>query len=517
MVLLIVLLLFTGCSKKIDEYTWSQGHHQRSDEFLRVFDYSTTQGKYATYSIIDSLSNTIDLNNTVKEIENDIQIMIDYLKIPDINLKIFIMDDTTNTYISNIKDTIYIPYSLIKNKSYRPFILSMITDYKTNWKVVGLCGVIFKDTIDTELLHNFYSSNENLDTLLLNGASFYTNWTTESNLKMVNLTAIALTNYIIDNYTLNKLNDIPGELIRKEWLTSLGLSNDFDYSSSEYLDSFFFYTSDSYDLIAQNSILSIFIDQEKEYMNNYLDVYRFINILMDGKECINSYMKINAPKNYSCLKISDTLNCYIGGGRSAHVSDNNIYLLPNQLEALLHEYTHAIIDEEQTNYNYNKLWVSEGIAEYMSRVIASDFYKNGDTKKSFYDALSKKITEDFKHSDIVLYNWYNNAFTTKPSFEEFNMRYIYDNLAYQTFVYPNDWLDRSYGSGDYETTRGVRPAEGTELSMLQSMSFVGFLINEYSLDYVISYLKDDVSFISIFGEEYTVIKDRWMNYLSSFQ
>lgn len=75
---------------------------------------------------------------------------------------------------------------------------------------------------------------------------------------------------------------------------------------------------------------------------------------------------------------------------------------------------------------------------------------------------------------------------------------VYDNLAYQTFIYPNDWLDRPWASEDYKTTRKVGPAEGTELSTLQSLSFIVFLIDEYSLDYVLSYLKDNVSFKNLF-------------------
>lgn len=518
--ILFFLLAFSGCTGERKGDEWSEKSYSRTEDFPRTFKYYETKRTNGDYGCLTSLADDIDVDKVLAKIDNDIGKIETYLDIKDDNkLKVFILDETPSGtyYVTQDKDTIFIPYDEIENDIYRQAVVYALTDIQTNWKLVGLAGVIFDTKVDYDALSAFYSDKDNMNTLSMCGVRFLEGWNREDNMEMASQTAIGLTEYLIHTDGFQGFLDGTGEDIRRKWLSSLDVTQEYSEDQVSFFDTLYFNKSDVYDLVAYGDTADFYVIYYEGSLCDCESVENFISKVNVGSQVVNQYIYKHAKEKVNKTQIGNKIVCDVSMSEAAgsHAKKDRLYINIVNPYAVLHEYTHMILWGDSSNFD--KIWVAEGVADYFSKIVCSDFFLAEKGKKNYYNSLKNELPDGVTTSDKNLYEWFHEVYEEMPSYEDFDMRLIFDYTVLQAMENPKEWEGKGFVKSLKELGYGDKSSDyvGSELSMAQAMSFSGYLIETYSLSKVIDYLVDDISIEECFGYDYETLKEQWMNYLYS--
>lgn len=216
---------------------------------------------------------------------------------------------------------------------------------------------------------------------------------------------------------------------------------------------------------------------------------------------------IEGYETYFDLSEDLKYNVPLQGGVSSTSFGTRIMTI-NDIYAMLHETVHAV----SLYANEEALWLSEGMADYLSKGLGFDDLVDGthylvlhSVEQGLYDShIAAGEPSALRYREVHrLYTERGGTFATSEEVD--NLLYI-DAFAVAEFAMPHA---ETIGSV-YESLNG-RPYEGRggELTYKQSASFVRYLIDRFGMTCVLTVLDESARMEEMFGATYDELYAAW--------
>lgn len=297
---------------------------------------------------------------------------------------------------------------------------------------------------------------------------------------------------------------------RNEWLKELGITVDTENISTTeaaYLSSLSFITAKEIPFIIEEQNFQLNL-QSVDWMPTADDVTYFLVDFCSDVNQLYNYLKENAPKHYEALQQPDFRQISVSVFDSD--SDNNSFAKPDGSKAVvlahegaLHELTHCLIPANDAS---EKRWSCEGLTTYLSAPYLSyeiapqyiDPFAN-ETEiaklKSPYIECSKKIAARYEQ---MTGQTISEIYTTEhPIF------LIYQAIGYEAVLHPETFRDIQFPivTQSVDKRAGVSSGYiGNQLSYLESMVFVQYLVEKHGLDAMIEAEMDNKTYRELFPD-----------------
>ena len=484
----ILLLLFMlafilqACGK--DEYVLDT--HKRDDIVSRQFDMIRCEKEYGTVCVEttdEALARDIvkNIDSAVKNIEFELE--------EDEKQTIYVMSSvpalTVNAVGENIifadcedvmaGDTAYIVQELL----YRYYDCEYWISYGFSHR---------NDEVDTEELSQYYGNSDNWIQLQLYGNHFFETFQDAEQCRIEKNTAISVMQNICssgEKITKDVVNDIEcnKEEYINSWLTSLGLSGDFELNSELTEDYLTFYAMEDELLYVALANIVIHIDgspynpacvsdisELDEYFSYTQQDILDLNAFVESNDILGELVDCN--KKVICYKNEST----------SMVSWTNKGIREIQLvtwDSLPHEVVHAYLS---IFGEHGYPGIEEGIAEYLGTVkfngcrerMSCEYYLNG------WDYFEKER------------NAYENV---KPIDEEdFDMELFYHLWAKSFYNGEKDRVQSGQSIRDAYAGVGLdigRIEEFADMTYMECEDYVAYIVNHYGFNEVLSFLATD--------------------------
>ena len=450
-------------------------------------------------------------NEYLKKIANDIKTLEKKFEKPlNQPIKVYIIQKSLDTGMYIGEDAIYCTAEDIESNRYRLGLVRACYNLTEPAIIHGLVGYIFEEEVDLHKQSEYYDTAEDLSMLGLFGGRFYEEWNTEEELQIAKETATALVSYFIEQDRAELI--LSGEIglnEKREWLKSIGVNRTYENQYEFEFNTFIYSKSGKYSLIINSDEASYYMNKVK-YLSTVKEVEVFLDKDAKGRVYLLNYLEQNAPNNFKFINKDVKPEYYFltaSGFRGDTAGGSKINL--GAPVHHLHEYTHTLTG---ISFGVDKLWMQEGIAEYLSRAIYPDNYM---IQLEFEGITADHLPEesDYYANMMAYYKAHGGAFLP----EVIDTKLYVDACAYASFNSVEKLPSDRSTVGKQYSVASRHQGGGNELSYNQASSFTGYLIDQFSLDTYLGYCIGDQTtktFEEVFGITYEEAKEAWLNKLN---
>lgn len=538
LILCFLFLFLTGCSKPIE---WKEGVRSRSSDCIRTYKEWTVETSYASYAIeIEAVENQQQAEELIQKTEADLEKLREHLPGIDLNnptIFIVIADlaegkKVKASYASG--STVITDSDKVLSGEYLAALISSAAKINQPWIAYGIASMIRNDLPEDENLKLFYKNGGDINILGLFGARFYEEIAGEDFLYAKD-TASSLVRYIQTQYGTDAIEDLILQKstldlssVKADWLNHIEADVKYTYPFKNMFDSYeFLHSSDSsIQIIAPFASYQIKMQTEETYFLNSVD--RLELFLYKNKKAVEELLSIlNESPAAKFLNLNELLNYDIDESASPSTSytdkpTNVTYLHERGIEyAHLHEAAHVY---QPFNVPANKEdtdlygWVIEGFASYMTTQVTNEFscyitnLSDGTITDLDYLILARAIERNWDGSTYFQHG-YSDSASNSAKLERYLKEYY---LLHDTII-GLETFDRSFYMD--ALAYAIAKAVGNDVSdkkinrYPQYESFVGYLVNQYSLEHVIQTVADYAMIKEVFGKSAEELFVEWERYL----
>lgn len=523
MVLLMNLSL-VGCGERANE--WEEKGYNRNEEFTYAFDYNYTTKNNVEYLIDSKLNDQVDKDDVVERFDEEIKKIVKYTSSGNNDLKIVVLEDTVfqNILILEDGDALYIPYNQIENGDYRDELVGVITGLHSNWKNKGIANVIFDQGKDEQQVLSNFKDGKHAELLYLSGVFFVPEWNTEEDLFVAENFLTCLADYGIDEYGYDEFCQLPTATLVNSYLTSIGINQEIDVEKSAILDKYYFMNDEYY---KTKFVGDRFVYYNRKIYGDLSDtetINEFLVRTEEGHDLMYDFLEENLIEAENVMEDRDRIDVFVeydytDGGFYRITEDQGIFVNGGISTVFREMMLYYVSTWPNRDEDYSeKYWACEGFGGYMSGVVAADYltddyFSEGTKKIDYYELLKNGLSEESLKHEIAYYNWYYDKYDSLQTYEEYDVVEVIDFLAYRTEYYHDDFDGMMCGANledlGYE-------GENLDLTYTEIVSFVSYLIDQSSVDTVMKYLTEDVTFEDSFGKSYDDLRLDWEAYIAGY-
>ncbi len=343
------------------------------------------------------------------------------------------------------------------------------------------------------------------------------------------MSAASLLNYALNEEHISdvKLAEQVNNSVRTRWLESLGVQRTVTYPFDGRFTGFIYYRKGecSLNILAGNNFYCLNRLSDQEWFDEISDVEFFLDQTYYGRQAMEEYLLSEAPSISSLMDPEEIILYYVkemepGDRRALGFANGNIITI-NQ-EAVhyypLHEIVHTF--NWNSELDASSAMLKEGFAEYLGKLLP--LYPQTE-KHCIYQDLNGRVhgTETVAVGKSYCYyldpeqleaakQWYLAQGGRMDSEEAIDPRLFMDAVAFATMY--RDGYAGSRGVPIGEKYSQIQPGrqDGLELNYTQAASFVGWLIDTYTIDRVLDVYVNGAEDRLLDGKTYKDLKSEWL-------
>lgn len=520
--------------KKID-INFETVTHKRSDISQRTYKAFAVTCNGVYYEIEEACVKTqTEAKEYVESIDAEITRVMDFFEYLDIDLPNIlvvtknIMNGKNLIQSYHYDNTVITSIEHINSKEYLHALIGAVLDSNIHWINYGLAGQFNSNTVNKDEVITYLCLDNNKDVLDFFGARFYETIAGNDTDNTIMVTQ-AFVDYYITTYGkdvfLNYItSDDKSDLTREknEWLGYLGLEQDYAVKNNIVFQNYEITENLMYDfeISSPYAIYRIRMYTSDEYFFSSID--RLVHLLTKnvlGIREVKAYFA-DAISDKSLIEF-DTIPIYNideAASLQAHADDDtNIIMLHFPLFEFghIHEYVHTISPINSTTpTDIEYIYIVEGIACYVTSSVNNEYSCNI-TNFNTYEQYNKRqvdiaeivnnesdryksLDERGKYLATKFLEYYTIYATDLTEFSDFNMKLYTDAYSYALFELVEKYP--SVDTGNYN-----------DYSFYES--FVGYLVDEYSLEMVLQAIKNFENIEVIFGKSFDELHSDWKDSL----
>lgn len=314
--------------------------------------------------------------------------------------------------------------------------------------------------------------------------------------------------YVMDNYGYDALFDLDKRIEYKDAFLK-SLSPDLSYVNNQDIETLFSQMicreEGRYLCIFELEGNSYYFESFEDYNNSpslvHQIVYystmanRQIREYIRGIENHEQYFDPDRELHYYMNTMGDTIDSVDSDTGKIYVNSSFYQMAPSAVPALGLE-----MSGENT-------WLAVGLGEYIGKSLGFNDYVDSQYYsqiKYALDGLLDSYTDPHSTYYKELAPYYEALAGTPENLEDFSTQAYVDAVAAHSFI-ANNYKPLSqiyFFSGD-----------GSELTLWQAGSFVGYLAEQYSVEKVLAAYTEPSKFAEIFGSTYAELNEQWKNHI----
>ncbi|MBN2878379.1 MAG: hypothetical protein JXN65_02005 [Clostridia bacterium] len=421
----------------------------------------------------------------------------------------------------------------IASGEYRSALLGMLCGINEPWLRYGISGIIFGSSYDTDMLKDYYSIDENIDTLDLFGCRFFENVAGEEK-QYAAATAYALAEYISERYGDKELikmargyQSLDMENAKNEWLKSIGVENEYSSIYEGLFNDYIFEPTVGYDICITSSFAEYKIqiaDEgyllntpsgiEKFLYKNKMGVLEMLGILNNSSQ--SSILNLDTFLKYQMLNNRYRIDNY------TDLQNQIIHINSYSAEAAhIHEAAYIFAPfniPEEEYYKPNKLYsfFMEGFACYMASAVNHEYSQVESRIGEYTDVDTEfvrlRLIIDSSCDGSYVLPGYENASLIEQAYLDY-----YINSGGN--IEDKNKFDRKLSMD--AMSYAILSVLGNEAAMYDDNlycfyeSFGEYIAETYGLDSMIKAIYSIEDIEGIFGKTGDELIDEWIDYLSA--
>lgn len=470
------------------------GSHKRNEEYLAAFK---TKGVSLDGISINFAADVFDEALSTEIAENILEI---YYRMKTLSpeaasdVTVYIARITTTDRPVLLGNRLYISCSDAESGAFRPYLAGAVYGINEQWKRMGL-GLLAdgekSETVSASELESYIQERESTGILSLHPCYFVEEFTDEPTRKLAMECSRALSEFIIRKYGFEAFVSDSGSNSRARWLESMGLDYDvsfLDSGAALLLDSMEFSELGDVDMLLAAEDFRL----EVNCVDWLADAETIYGYLLDFSEQLLGFytrLEAEAPEYYAWLKDDNSKVTVKFRDRDyptgSHAKILKAEAIITRGEDILHELCHAL---KRRSMNDENRWLCEGLTTYLTApfipysaapywvdMVALDIAVDGATEMDYYFLdLTEYWFEKVNGCDIsAVYNMEQPIYLIQQA------------MGYAAFFNPEIESLRGATKSMNEQFEIKKYYPANKLSYFESMLFVDWLVEKYSLDTVI--------------------------------
>ncbi len=517
--------------------SFEEGRYKRDEICGRIFDYSQTTYGPLTIAVAKNFTEPHDpqaLATQVIERYNDLS---ESSPVPlGQPITIYIIPDPKQGNCYSRVQLVFSTPEDIDTRAFTEELFVAATGIREYWINTGLASLALGEQPDREKLKEWYQHTENLDIASLFIAWFMEDWATEEEREIARMSATSLVQYAleVEKIPSNRLAQQVNNEVRTRWLASLGVDREVTYPYDGNFAGFLYSQKSDCDLFVNADTMYFCLNRipNQQYFDEISEAEFFIYDAYYGRKALAEYLMSEAPSVNQWVDPEETINFEVWelGGRLGYTNGNTITLNKSSVYYdILHEVVHTFEWNSSLSLDDNKIWLSEGFAEYLGTLLT--IYPQT-ARRCVFEDLNRLNDADTSDSPGTSYwyfldpeqlhaakEWYLAQGGQMENEESTNPRLYTDAVAFATIY-------RDAHSGSRGIPIGVKydllvpgfqlkGQDGLELSYTQAASLVAWLCDTYSIDRVLNVYVNGSEDGLLDGKTYAELKAEWQADLKS--
>lgn len=553
--LLAAVLLFaviSGCATEIPtENNTQENHkdininfesvtHKRSDVSSRTYKALAATYNGAAYEIEEVCINTeAEGKQIIQSINADIIEVMSFLEGFEVDTPTVlvvtkdILDGKDLIHSYHYDNTVITTIEHVNNKEYIHALIGAMLSNNSPWLNYGIAGQFNNRVVNEDEIKTYLSTDNNIEELDFFGARFYETVADNNPIKMISVTE-AFVDYYITAYgkdvflniiTSESMSDLVKE--KNEWLSHLGLEQNYSNENSIVFQNFELSQYPNYDFVihtpyaiyrikmnvGENYVLSS-IDNLKYFLTKNILAMQEVKTFLSNKISDKDLIEFDVIPLYNINEGEYRLD-----GHADPYNDIIVIHVPLLEYAHIHEYVHVITPIKKDSsldhdiYEEYRYFV-EGIACYITSSVNNEYscdvtnfntYENNNP----YQVLTKNIIESDADGTHIFGNVSEFTRAFERSYSDYYMSHATDFTEFSDFsmkIYSDAYSYARFVMMEQDPTKEVFDYAVYE-------SFVGYLVDEYSLEQAIQALDNYNNIEAIFGKSFSELHSDWRDYL----
>lgn len=480
--LITAVLVLQACNK--DEYVLDT--HKRDDIVSKQFDMIRCEKEYGTVCV--ETTDEALAQDIVRNIDDAIE-NIELESEEEEKQTIYVMNSVPALTVNAVgENIIFADYEKVMAGDTAYIVQELLYRYYDcdYWISYGLSHI--NDEIDTEELSRYYGNSDNRIQLQLYGNHFFETFQDAEECRIEKNTAVSVIQNICssgEKITKDIANDIENnkEEYINSWLTSMGLSGDFEVNPELTEEHLTFYSSEEELFYVVLANIVIHIDgspYNESCVHDLMELDEYFSYTQQDILDLNAFVESNDILG-ELVDCSRKIVChkYEGSGAVNYTAASTREIELITWDSLPHEVVHAYLS---VFGEHGYPGIEDGIAEYLGTVkfngcrkrIACEYYLSG------WDYFEKER------------NAYENI---KPIDEEdFDMELFYHLWAQSCYNGEKDRKQSGQSISDAYAVVGLdvgRIEEFGDMTYMECEDYVAYIVNHYGFDEALRLLSTD--------------------------
>lgn len=513
-ILLIIISLISSClfspQNTSKETVFNKQTYQRTEYYNRTFTMQYADTHNYGIGFEENSCSTDEMQIVVNSFNGYVDTIKDKIEEEAYFnfFNVYIINEASIDGIYSFTNNIFCRISDLETEDFKIALIKTCLSISEPWISYGLYSLVFDKSINTNNLFDYYTSSDDISILGLFGAHFYSEFNSDIDTNIARDTAASLTEYVFSKYGYNILLHSVTDEIKQSWLNNIGVNKEFHYDYGDLLDNFCFSKSKEYPIIIVSSDANYNISTNNDQLTSSKDIEEFIYEDIIGRHYILDFLTTNTKQNSNMLNSNIFITYYINDFPYNNSSERGEIEL-NNISAHLHESVHTMIRPQ-------KVWIFEGLADYLSMVI----YQPRSLKEAVYslfNSINQQYTDGMitdKDSRYLVLDYYTKVGGNFDTIEGIDLIKYCDASAFINLSTPYGGPSEKNSIYEIHNISEHNIIDGDELSYKQACSFISYILSEYSLDTLLEYSKSGSGFEEVFGNSYEEIKSNWIESIS---
>ena len=531
-IVLLLILLVSGMNAGFADgqgenpVTFVESSHAWSIAYRDYFLTQTARYGDLIFSIKESVYQPEQAADLLTQVVDDMQIISTALPVINKTVAVYVVETLLHGSIEQTGDAVYCTVDDILSGAYRAELIEVMAEIPAYWKCAGLAAFLFGSTADTDMLREYYEQAEDLDSLSLFPAYFSDVFASEEEILVARSTAIALTDYIINQYGMDIFLQTDRTENRQDLLYSLGVSREYSDPYAETLaDYAYAFWQKEYPLVVTTDRSdTLYIRYGEGDLDSPSQVRAFLYEANVAVESVLNGIANESPEYLqTVLDNYNPVRVYYDPAVSSRISDG---IRLGKSRHYFHMMMRILIQKpsnERPVYDLES-WKYTAITQYLSIT----FYQPTSMKKNYYSVIQEYLN---------LYSDPDNIATIEAKSLEEHYLHISQEYLQSYCALPESWMDFDIGSYwkvvarvqmeerlvndgvelEWAQSIGslsywkIRKTGGNELTYSQAYSLADYLFELQGLSPFLKYCLEDTEFEEAFGLSYEEAKEAWLN------
>lgn len=460
--------------------------HKRDDLISRQFDMICCEKDYGTVCV--ETTDEAAAREVVKNIDNALK-NIELQPAENEKQTIYVLNSVPSLSLSVVgENIIFADYEKVRSGDASYIVQELLYRYYDcdYWISYGLAHR--NDDVDLEELKQYYSNSDNRIQLQLYGNHFFETFQDARQCNMVKNTAVSLMQNIcaskkrITKDIVNEIENDKEEAINS-WLEALGLAGDFKANSELTENHLTFYSFDDelFYIALENIVIRI---EGSPYnpacVRDISEIDDFFSYTQQDILDLNTFVENN-------VMLGDLIDCskrrichkYEGSGAVNHNNERTQTIELITWDSFMHEVAQLYLSAFE---QYDYMGIEEGLSEYLGSVK--------------FNGCRKRLACEYYLSGWDHFEKERNAYEKIKPIDEnsFDMELFYHLWAKSFYDGEKDRHESGQNLGDVYAYGGVgRIEEFADMTYMECEDYVAYIVNNYGLNEVLSFLLTDVT------------------------